>query len=273
MKNSSSLFLLALLSSTALEIHGATVISLSGSDHIGYAALANFNNESTEPVGADYPYYFDTGSGLWVFVPAEKLSSANDYTPFPFAVVNTSTTDGDFNTTNFGTITYDESQVAPAGPDTISLSVTDFTFNLDELSPFNSPRNVGNEFAWDYSIFSSSIPGSLELGFTDGQLTSIDGVMNVGISVRLLGNPGFAFQTSDQSATATYDGTLTFSGNQFAFDVDVTQDVFTLFGPSNNQFVLNRAGSIAAVVPEPTSTLMLLCSGVALALRRRIQSR
>lgn len=256
----------------------AATIGLSGNDHTGYLSYANVNNEATEPNGQngaknfDYPYYFDSNQGLYVVIAAEPLSTASVYAEeSTFTVLNKDVTDVDFGSSNFGTITYDEGLLSGSGVETLSLGANAFDIDLTDFSPLGSPRNVNNEFAWDYVIETQSIGATVpELTFNNGVLTGINGQLNVGVAVRFFGNDFAKFQVEGGGAVATFDGTLTFAGDQFVFDIDETQNVQSFLGAlSDTRLVFNRQGSIAAVVPEPSSAVLLIGAALGWSLQRR----
>jgi hypothetical protein len=267
-----------LVAGAILTAPGATdaeVISLSGSGATGFLSLSNVNNESVEPntpggKDFDYPYYYDPAQDLWVVIVAEPLSAGSTYAEEldGFTVLNKTVTDTDFGITDIGAISYDATDVAATG--TTVLAPGQFTLQLDAtgFSPLGTPRNVNNEFAWDYTIEASNLVGP-GLAFRDGVLTSIDLVADVTVFVNFLGNPNPPFRFSPGYFEA---GGLTFSGNRFAFDVDVTQDVQSVLGSlSDTRLVLNRSGTIAAVVPEPsTSVLIALGAAVLVPACRRV---
>lgn len=138
------------------------------------------------------------------------------------------------------------------GLETIAASALTIDINAAGFSPLNSVHNSGSGFGnagWDYLFNVSNVLGN-GLTFVDGSLTSIDLTADVSILPRFGGRPAFAFANS-------YDGTLAIVGNQFRFDVDVTQDNTTPLGAiTDSRIVFNRGGTITAVVPEPGSVVL-----------------
>lgn len=76
-----------------------------------------------------------------------------------------------------------------------------------------------------------------------------------------------------EGTPATYDGTLTFSGNNFTFDIDEElATVYSYLGTlTDTRLVINRTGTIDAVssVPEPTRGLLLVLDLSSLMLCRK----
>lgn len=249
------------------QLHSATqTIDLATNSGTGSLYLSNINNETVEPnsglpgsKNSDYPYYFDSSQGLWVFIADEQLSAGTSYIfeETNFTVLKNGATDNDFGIFDVGDISYDDSLLTGSGIEV--LAPGDFTLTLDgsDFSPLFSPRKdtglpgggaSSNEFAWDYDIASSS-PSGTGLTFVNGHISSIDFTANIAVTPRFFGNPNppFAFGSS-------YDGTVTFSGAGFVFDVDVIQDNTSALGAlSDTHLVFNAAGNISSVVPEPST--------------------
>lgn len=272
-----SLTSIALL--TAPLVAATRTIDLAGDDHTGYLSMSNVKNWSTE-AGAqaglpDYPYYFNPGAGsggadIWTSLVAEPLSAFSTYVEeSSFTVQNKTITDVDFSTRSSGAISFDDAGITGQGTETVAASALTFNFNKMGFSPFNSPHNAGSGFGnagWDYVINASNVAGT-GLTFTDGLLTSIDLTADIAVQVRFGGNASLAW-------ASTYDGTLTFNGDSFAFNVNVFQDNLTPFGTfTDTRLVFNRGGTIGQVgslfVPEPASALMLAMAAVAMIRRRR----
>ncbi len=261
----------------------AALLNLSGTGHTGYAASLGINPEPNgfiedpftivnpaNPSKSHYgmPYYFDTRTNYWSWLVTTPLSSSNDYSSLGVGVVRgTASDDPSFGATNFGTLTYDDGHPLNG---TLTVTSSAFSFDLSGLSPVNTAYNTSsnNEFAWGYGIHSAS--GSIDLVFTDGVLTGLFGTLDIGAAVRAFGVPGFEMMMPGGGGVATYDGTLTFSGNTFAFDVD--EEIPLVSSPLGNlsytRLVINRTGTIAGVVPEP-STMLLGATGILALLRRR----
>lgn len=248
----------------------AVDVPLSGTGHTGYLSFSGLQTEQTEPKTPggkdfDYPYYLNTNYPLYDMVVAEPLSADSVYAEEAAnTVLGKTITDADFGDSSFGSISYDGLSLTGVGSETVSVSADDVTLDLTMFSPLYSPRNIDNEFAWDYVVETQSLASpSLDLSFTEGALTGIDGELEIGVSVRFLGS--IAFQDG-AGGVLTYDGTLVFSGGDFEFDVEVVQDAVTALGPvTDTWLVFNRSGGISAVVPEPASlALASLASTVAL---------
>ncbi|MEM6332168.1 MAG: PEP-CTERM sorting domain-containing protein [Planctomycetota bacterium] len=105
------------------------------------------------------------------------------------------------------------------------------------------------------SIDFGAIDASDTATFTDGLLTSID--VEVTAAFILTGEPSF-------------DGTLTFSGDQISLQINETELLFSFL---STPIVLDITGTVNAVnnfvIPEPASAALLLAGVPALALRRR----
>lgn len=262
----------------------ATVNVEIGGESTGYLAMANVKNWGSEsaashPDNSIYPYFFDSGSGLWKSIAVGGLSSANDYSLVTGATVaGSGLTQPDFTTFSAGFLNYDNSSITGVGVETIPVS--GITLNLNTgaglnanasvFSPYGSAYNRGSgfgNFGWTYVMSTSALTGS-GLTFTDGQLTSIDFTAALGVIVRFGNNAAFTFK--EGGVDAVYSGTLAFSGNQYAFDLDVTKTVSSVLGTlTDTHMVFNRQGSIAAVVPEPSSALLIGGSAVLILLPRR----
>lgn len=240
----------------------------------GGVYITNVNNEAVEPNSGlpgsknfDYPYYFDPNQGtggLYVVIVAEQLSATTTYAfeEANFTIENKTVTDPDFGVFSFGQLSWDASLLTGSGTEFLGPGLFSLTLDLSAFSPLNSPRNVNNEFAWDYAATATN-PTGTGLTFTDGVLSSVDFTADIAVSVRLLGNPGLAFAN-------TYDGSVTFAGDSFVFDVDVTQDNASAFGTlTDTHLVFDAAGNMP--VPEPTSALLLLGAATGLTLARRVR--
>jgi len=254
---------------------GASV-DLRGDDHTGYLAFANVKNygvnwpPNTDPTtdfdDVVYPYYFDTAANIWRTIAAEPLASTSIYAEeSTFSVVKSDVTDADFSSTDIGDITFNDALLTGVGVETIGPGDLILTLSAADFSPLASPHNLGSgngNWGWDYVISASNLTGS-GLTYVDGKLTGIDLAADVSVLPRLAGG---TIPFLDD-----YDGTLTFSGNQFAFDLDVTKDAPTPFGTfAGTHMVFNRAGSVAAV-PEPSAIVLAAICVVAftITLQRR----
>ncbi|MEM9703434.1 MAG: PEP-CTERM sorting domain-containing protein, partial [Planctomycetota bacterium] len=192
------------------------------------------------------------------------------------------TEDADFNLSDVGTIDFDSSLLTGFGTEIIAPG--DLTLNLDasEFNPQNrtklndadfgfdpsdplgtvnpegrSNRNESALFAGRLSLTPTNLTGT-GLTFQDGVLTSIDMDADVNLTNGLI----------------NVDGGLTFSGTDFAFDID---DVQTTGFARNVRTLLNRTATLDAVgtfsvaaVPEPgTMALCGLAGFGGLVVRRR----
>lgn len=258
-------------------------IPLAGNDHTGFMSMSNVKNWSSEPdpvTQSPYPYFFDSGAGIWKSIAAEPLAAASTYLEeSSFTVANKILTDPDFATRSSGTIDYDDAGLSSSGLQTIGPGDLSFTFNDTGFSPFYSPNNAGSgfgNFGWSYVITASNLTGT-GLTFQDGQLVSIDLAADIDVIVRFGDNPALTWnEVGPSTAPALHSGTLQISGNSFAFDIDVTRSADTALGTlTDNRLVFNRAGTIAAVVPEPGGLLLAaasLVSLVGISLTRRHRS-
>ncbi|MEM9883548.1 MAG: PEP-CTERM sorting domain-containing protein [Planctomycetota bacterium] len=288
--NYRTIFIIATTCLFTSSLAASQSISLSGNDHTGYLSLSGVNNEGVEPESGlpgsknlGMPFFFDTNqgtAGLWNYIVAVPLSGDSVYAEESTPGVTAGgkgINHAQFSSTTFGSIDYDNSSLTGIGTETISLNTSNVNLDLAAFGPLNQvygATNPNNEFAWDYVIETQAISSSgLELTFTGGQLTSIDGGLDVGIAVRFLGNDALKFlelnAPTSPGPVATYDGSLDFVGDQFVFDVDITQDVSSALGDlANTRLVFNRSGSISAV-PEPTSLLLTLAGAIGVVSRRR----
>ncbi|MEM1210173.1 MAG: hypothetical protein AAGI54_12995 [Planctomycetota bacterium] len=161
------------------------------------------------------------------------------------------TEDADFHDFDIGTLSYDDSTLTGVGTEfiaasdiTLALDGSDFeainrtdldfsTTGINDSPPFGPEgRSNGNEAANSVSLSASGLSGD-GLTFVDGKLTSMDftGTLTVTVS------PAAGAGPLDVTAT----GTVTFSGLDFAFDVDT---IFSNFFVSNGRGILNRSGTI-----------------------------
>lgn len=231
------------------------VIAIAGIDHEGHLSLSNMKNWGTAAAAAQglpsYPYFFDAdafgGQGIWTSIVAEPLSALAVYpeegpaTP----VFNKLVHDPDYATRPVGRISFATDGLTRIGTEIVPPDRITIVFNDRSFSPLysihNSGSGVGNA-GWDYLVDISALNGT-GITLVDGAVRSIDLTGAVRVTVRFLG--------IDAGALAeTYNGSVTFACNRFEFDVDVTQDNFTLLGPvEDTRLVLNRRGTIEAIEP------------------------
>ncbi|WP_040351930.1 PEP-CTERM sorting domain-containing protein [Blastopirellula marina] len=275
----------------ATNSHAATVsIDLSGNDHSGYLSFssvkgwANEPNQTSDPNEiTEYPYYYDEDLGRWIGIAVNPLSAASIYAEESEHVVyNKTITDSDFSFTDIGDISYDDGLLSGTGTEVLSPSQFSVVLDASDFHSYDSPHNTGTgigNFPFRYTLSSSNSSGN-GLTFVDGELTSIDLIADVAVTVAFYGDGGtLNFPLWEEGAgfggpVAQFVGQLTFAGNQFAFDLDVTQTVNSVLGAlADTRLVLNRSGSVDAVaaVPEPGSWILLASgiSAVAICLRRK----
>ncbi|BAM04634.1 PEP-CTERM sorting domain-containing protein [Phycisphaera mikurensis] len=274
-----------------------TGFGLTGSDAEGYFAVVGFNQEggiqpsdlSRDPASPkffDYPSYANPSIAANTYVFSVEpyrfgLSYPDPLHPTGSAtfasidrVVEGVTEDADFADFAIGGFRFDGSAVTGVGTEivgadalTLTLDGTDFESrnrNAFQGTPGDpGGRSNNNEFANIVSFTQSGSTGT-GLTFEKGVLAAIDLVVNVNVN-------STAAAAGSPSAFIGFDaaGTLTFSGDRFAFDIDGTDS--SPFG-QNVRVLLNRSGTLDAVgafvVPEPASAA-LLAAGTALLARRR----
>ncbi|MEO1534762.1 MAG: hypothetical protein AAFS11_04265, partial [Planctomycetota bacterium] len=225
-------------------------VPFTGSDHTGYLAFINVKNWGTEsqllaPSGLpDYPYFFnpDVSGGVWSSIIAEPLSSESVY-PIGAgtAVLNTGITDPDFSTRSAGEITYDDAPLAGVGTELVVPEDLTFTIAGESFSSLNSVHNTGGgvgNAGWTY-VISIDNPTGAGLTVVDGEPVSLD--VSAGVTIQVL----FAGQAP---LANMYTGTVTFAGDSFLFDIDVTQDTPSPLGLlSDTRLIFNRTGTIDAI--------------------------
>ena len=195
----------------------------------------------------------------------------------PVSVVEAVTEDADFSDFEIGGFAFDDAGLTGVGtevvgPDALTLTLdgADFTSRNRQASggggvPGSSGgRSNANEFVNIVTLTPGAATGT-GLTFEDGVLAAIDLVLGVGVN-------STAAAAGSPNALIGFDasGTLSFSGDRFAFDVD-GQDS-SPFG-QNVRVLLNREGTVDAVgsfvVPEPATAAVLAAGGLLLAWRRR----
>ncbi|MEM7810822.1 MAG: PEP-CTERM sorting domain-containing protein [Planctomycetota bacterium] len=255
----------------------AASVGVSGTDHTGSLYAINFKNWGTGAAAAsglpNYAY-FEQPNGIFTSIVAEPLSASTVYAPENegFTVFNKIVTESDFSTLSSGSLDFDDSGLTGVGTEFIDASSITFAVNAAGFSPISGPNNSGSgvgNAGWDYDISVTNAVGT-GLTFIDGQLSSVDFIADVSVLPRFFGNPFGAFSDS-------FDGTVTFAGNGFQFDIDETKTVTTLLGTfTDARLVFDRSGTIdavqqsAAVVPEPgTLTLAAIGAVGGFAVRRR----
>lgn len=257
--------LCASLVSVSAGFSQAASVDLAGADGSGTLSLSNLKGWASADAALaglpNFAYYFNEDAGIWTSIVALPLSADAVYAEEATTTVyNKTVTAADYATFSAGSIGYDDAALTGSGMETIAADALTFTFNDAGFSPlgsvYNSGSGVGNA-GWSYVITASNVSGN-GLTFTGGVLSSIDLTADISVAVLFAGVLPLEY---------SYAGALTISGDQYMFELDVTQDnVSPLFGTiSDTRMVFNRAGSIAAVtaVPEP-STYALMAAGLAL---------
>jgi len=235
--------------------------------------LTNVNNESVEPnttggKSFDYPYYFDPVQNLWVMVVSEKLDASYTYVyeEANYSVLNKTVSATNPGSFSFGSVSWDDNLLTGSGSETLGSSDFTLAFDGGAFSPLNSPRNVNNEFAWDYAVSVTALTLA-QLSFFNGVLTGVDVTADIDVTPQFLGNPALAFGSP-------YSGTVTISGSSFSFAVDVIQDNTSFLGNlTDTHMVFDAAGTLTGVVPEPAAGTFLVATTSALTLLRRRRNR
>ncbi|MEN1680584.1 MAG: hypothetical protein AAGJ46_13425 [Planctomycetota bacterium] len=297
-----------LASSMAANTHAATVslaggnadgyLAIVGFNQEGNTTLDAISRDPTDAKFFDYPAYVNPTNAANIFIMSVEpyrfgltypdplhlpigggaLESVGTLQPAgtPGATfIEAVTEDADFAETDIGGLDFNPSVLSAVGVEVVpptalsfnlnssefqSTNRTDLTSTPSDTPPFGpSGRTNFNEFANNPEIVASN-PTGTGLTFVDGVLTSIDLTVDVVVNTRQVGFGGAGFNGAA--------GSLTFSGNSFAFDVD---DVVGGFFAS--RILLNRSGTVDAVgaltVPEPTSVTFALLVTAATASRRR----
>lgn len=233
---------------------GTQTLSLAGTDHSGHISMSCLKNWITSAQAAaglpDYPYFEKPeafgGQGVWTSLVAEPLSPSAVYPESAdFTVFNTSVDDMEaYNERNIGWLEYDDTPLTGAGIETVPVSLISIVVDGAAFSPINSTHNAGGGLGnagWDYLVSCSNLTGS-GITFRDGFPISLDIQADVSVTVRFGAIPG-------GELPVPYLGTVAMTGNEFAFDVDVTQDNDTpLEAVEDTRLVFNRRGTVDAVV-------------------------
>ncbi|MEM9066057.1 MAG: GC-type dockerin domain-anchored protein [Planctomycetota bacterium] len=230
-------------------------VELAGDDHTGYFATTCVKNWGSEAFALQglpgYPYFEKPeafgGQGVWTSLVAEPISPDSDYSVYAGrTVLNTGGPDDgdtDFATRSSGRVLYDDSVISGVGMETIPPGSLTIEIDGASFSPLNSSRNAGSGLGnagWDYVVEATPLSGG-GLTLVDGAPVSFDLVADVSLTIRFGGFDTAAFPS-------TYDGSLTLSGNTFAFDIDVTQDNASPLGAlTDTRVVVNRAGTIESL--------------------------
>lgn len=228
------------------------IIQLAGDDHAGYLSMSCLKNWGSASFAAqglpDYPYFFKPdafgGQGAWTSIVAEPLSPHSDYPEGDDAeIFNTSILDADFSTRPIGQLQFEDARLANVGTEFVPASEVTVVVDGPAFSPINSTHNFGSgvgNAGWDYTVEVTNLTGA-GVVLDDGIAVAVDLVGDVSVTVRFLG-------IADGAFPETYDGSVRFGANRFAFDVDVTQDNVTLLGPVfDTRLVFNRSGTIESI--------------------------
>lgn len=228
----------------------AAEFELIGDDVSGFLSLSSVKATTDASIADswDFPYYEDE-NGIFQSIAAVPLSEDSVYAEEAlYTVLGKDITDAEFATLSAGTVSYDEGLLTGSGMEYISVTDLTLSINGRGFSPFHSGHNttVGiGDFPFNYQIEASNLTGT-GLTFLDGQLTSVDFDADIAVNTQLGELPYFL---------NPYEGSLSVTGDFYAFDLDVTQDTPSPLGDmTDTHMVFNRAGNISAVsaVPEPS---------------------
>ncbi|MEM8496016.1 MAG: hypothetical protein AAF663_11600 [Planctomycetota bacterium] len=258
-------------------------MSLSGTGGEGYLAVVGFNQESNTTLDGlnrnsgnakffDYPAYVNPDAPSSVYVMSVEpyrfgLSFPDPLHPTGPGVfaevgelqpagtpgatfIEALTEDADFADFDLGVLTYDDATLTGLGVETIGVDAV--SLNLDgtefqstnrtellagaDAPPFGPEgRSNRNEFANKVSLEASNFSGT-GLTFTDGVLTSIDFTADAAVEVALAAVPTVPLRA---------EGTLTFAGSSFAFQIDGQDSLLT--AATDVRLILNRSGSVDLV--------------------------
>jgi len=279
----------------------AASFQLTGNDATGALNLVGFDNEINEPSATPpssqttgsshgFPYFqyvfhpdnpdsFNDYEGLWSIIVSShtvidaayyesvlvKAGMSPDILGDISLTVNTTVAHPNPANFNLGTLGFDESLLTGSGLEilaphqfTLGLTRDDYSFNV--LNEDTTPGSwVGFPYYYwgvdDYSFAISSMSGT-GLTFQDGDLSSMDFVVDLEIISPSLPTP--------------WEGTLTFTGNAWEFDVN---DINTsLLG--DIQILMDRSGTLdLSAIPEPSTGLLAFLASALFALRRRARGR
>jgi hypothetical protein len=242
----------------------------------------------------DFPYFYDPnftradgGRGVWQSIAAVPLSASTTYAEeATFTVRNKVVNQPNFATFSAGVINYNNGSLTNSGTELIPVSGLSFAFNNNGFSPsmyrgtsadfprYNDGSGSGNA-NFRVNLTANNLSGN-GLTFINGVLRSIDLTATINLTAGFANSNGTSVAFPWRSGQAinapayVYTGQLAISGNQYAFTLDESPDVFTVLTgntPVDHRLVLNRAGSIAAVtpIPEPGTWAMTLGGVVAIA--------
>lgn len=282
-------------------ISHAASFQLTGNDATGALNLVGFDNEINEPSATPpssqttgsshgFPYFqyvyhpdnpdsFNDYEGLWSIIVGShtvidaayyesvlvKAGMSPDILDDISLTVGTTVAHPNPANFNLGTLGFDESLLTGSGLEilapnqfTLGLIRDDYSFNV--LNEDTTPGSwVGYPyFYWgvdDYSFNVSGMSGT-GLTFLDGELSSMDFVVDFEIVSPLDPDP--------------WEGTLTFAGNEWTYDVNDSNATF--FGDMH--ILMDRSGTLdLSAIPEPSTGLLMLLASSVFALRRRVKGR
>jgi hypothetical protein len=189
-------------------------------------------------------------------------------------VVEAFTEDADFHDFEIGSISWDDNLVNTTGRTILAPGQFDLTLDGTDFSPRNHTkihptadggfdpgepiypdpgyglnpegRSNRNEAHGDVTLTASNLSG-IGLTFEEGVLASLDFTADVVVVYDMEAFPNFPAVDTNFSAT----GTVTFSGADFAFDVDAQDGDHPYENGAKNRIILNREGTLATLVPVP----------------------
>lgn len=282
---------------TSPLLHSAVIsVSLSGSNATGGVNVVGFDTEINEPNGPPSRDHTSSGNGnshgfayfQYAYHP-DNPDAFNDYDGFWSIIVSSHTVanpayyqsllqkagavayDNLTLTTqvlhpnpgafDIGSLTYDTNRLTGIGTEILdptkfelTISRADYSFNVLNESTAPGTWTGYPYYYWgidNYTLSISNISGE-GLTFVNGVLTTMDFQANVRI-------------TSPMAPNVTWDGTLSFDGLNFVFNINESEFVN---GFGDLHIVMDRAGTIS-LIPEPTTGLLLAIGCFAITLRRR----